>query len=292
MGAEQFHVTPIATRAALRCAVALAVIVISPLAVDAAFIPGGLDYFTTERAGIDPEPFLPGIGYVELEGFPYPGSPDPTALFPLPDIAEVQQALFQVTWFDEHGNQVTSDSEHKVKQVKRVRPGVDPFDTIVRRKADATVGSVGDEQQVPIEIEWLSLRSVDPIDIGLPVFVDLYVGLDDEATQIEGKMKLISESPDGNQGKVDIGKKGETPDDPLDPDFLGLPVVFQVVMIPVGQDPIPDNVVARQRGVHNVFHGKNQSPSGSYVFVPEPSTFLIWSLLAGLGIGLGWRRRK
>jgi len=27
-------------------------------------------------------------------------------------------------------------------------------------------------------------------------------------------------------------------------------------------------------------------------FVPEPSTMLIWSLLAGLGIGMGWRRGK
>jgi len=26
--------------------------------------------------------------------------------------------------------------------------------------------------------------------------------------------------------------------------------------------------------------------------IPEPSTFLIWSLLAGLGIGVGWRRRR
>jgi len=29
----------------------------------------------------------------------------------------------------------------------------------------------------------------------------------------------------------------------------------------------------------------------SFNLVPEPSTLLIWSLLAGLGIGLGWRRR-
>jgi len=28
------------------------------------------------------------------------------------------------------------------------------------------------------------------------------------------------------------------------------------------------------------------------LIIPEPSTFLIWSLLAGLGIGAGWRRRK
>jgi hypothetical protein len=28
------------------------------------------------------------------------------------------------------------------------------------------------------------------------------------------------------------------------------------------------------------------------VVAPEPTTLLIWSLLAGLGVGLGWRRRK
>ncbi|MEO2045059.1 MAG: hypothetical protein ABGX16_00620 [Pirellulales bacterium] len=27
-------------------------------------------------------------------------------------------------------------------------------------------------------------------------------------------------------------------------------------------------------------------------FIPEPTTLLIWSLLAGLGVGLGWLRRK
>jgi hypothetical protein len=29
-----------------------------------------------------------------------------------------------------------------------------------------------------------------------------------------------------------------------------------------------------------------------FVVVPEPTTLLIWSLLAGLGVGLRWRRRK
>ena len=28
------------------------------------------------------------------------------------------------------------------------------------------------------------------------------------------------------------------------------------------------------------------------LIIPEPSAFLIWSLLAGLGIGVGWRRRR
>jgi hypothetical protein len=31
---------------------------------------------------------------------------------------------------------------------------------------------------------------------------------------------------------------------------------------------------------------------GAVAPIPEPSTQLIWSLLAGLGVGLGWRRRK
>jgi len=32
--------------------------------------------------------------------------------------------------------------------------------------------------------------------------------------------------------------------------------------------------------------------TGMFAVVPEPATLLVWSLLAGLGIGLGWRRRR
>jgi len=43
--------------------------------------------------------------------------------------------------------------------------------------------------------------------------------------------------------------------------------------------------------------GATQLEYGTYVqgsagIVPEPTTFLIWSLPAGLGVGLGWRRRR
>ncbi len=34
------------------------------------------------------------------------------------------------------------------------------------------------------------------------------------------------------------------------------------------------------------------SAGNGVVMIPEPATLLVWSLLAGLGIGLGWRRRK
>jgi len=39
-----------------------------------------------------------------------------------------------------------------------------------------------------------------------------------------------------------------------------------------------------------VFHLDMEAAPSSVI--PEPSTLLIWSLLAGLGIGMGWRRRK
>jgi len=76
--------------------------------------------------------------------------------------------LFQSTWLDQHGNEVGFDSRHKVTQVKTPNPGAGPFDTIVRRNADVNISGIGSEEVVPIEIVWLSLKSVDPIDIGQP----------------------------------------------------------------------------------------------------------------------------
>ncbi len=42
-------------------------------------------------------------------------------------------------------------------------------------------------------------------------------------------------------------------------------------------------------GLYGISSPITFSPSG---IVPEPATLLVWSLLAGLGVGLGWRRRK
>jgi len=41
-----------------------------------------------------------------------------------------------------------------------------------------------------------------------------------------------------------------------------------------------------------VFQGAGFSGATLSVVIPEPTTLLVWSLLAGLGVGLGWRRRK
>jgi len=46
-----------------------------------------------------------------------------------------------------------------------------------------------------------------------------------------------------------------------------------------------------------VFTSATTGPQGRFnalqlTYIPEPTTLLIWSLLAGLGVGLGWRRRR
>jgi len=46
----------------------------------------------------------------------------------------------------------------------------------------------------------------------------------------------------------------------------------------------------RMRGVDTIQFETVWSPVS--LVIPEPSTLVVWSLLAGLGIGLGWRRRK
>ncbi len=47
----------------------------------------------------------------------------------------------------------------------------------------------------------------------------------------------------------------------------------------------------------NVYFSNSYSAVGFtidnvFVSIPEPMTLLVWSLLAGLGVGLGWRRRR
>ena len=272
-------------RSPILIALALAAALLMPQAAQAAYIPAGYDYFCTDNGSV----VMPGIGTVQLQGFAWPGASDPTLLFPLPALPPVGEVLFQVTWLDQHGNVVGPDSVHKVTQVITPNPSAGPFDTIVRRKVDASITGVGGETTIPIEIVWLSLKSSAPIDIGLPFLVDAYVGLH-PGGQIEGKAKLVSGLDCGNAGTVDLGLKGVSTDNPADPSFLGLPVTYDVKFIPHDMDPIASNVVYRQDGVQAIFHGDSQSPSGQYTVnkpVPEPSALV----LALSGYGLVFRRR-
>lgn len=249
-------------------------------------IPAGYDYFDTdmEYSGVT----IPGIGHIPLMGFAVPGPPDPMALFPLPEDAKPpttkQLVGFQVTWLDPHGTVVGPESQHKVTQVTEPVWGdvISPFDTVIRRKAGADISGVGGEATIPIEIVWLSLKSTAPIDIGLPSLVDVYVGLN-AGGQIEGKTKLVSTTSLGDAGTISIGIPGVSPSDSADPDFLGLPVTYDVMFIPVGMEPIVGNVVYGIYDQYTVF----QNPGTAIYITPEPATLM----LLGLG-GLMLRKRR
>jgi len=251
-------------------------------------VSGGYDFFLTNMQLS--EVTIPGIGSIPLQGFAVPGPPDPMALFPLPEGAKPpttkQVVGFQVTWHDPHGTVVGPESHHAVTQVVEPVWGdvISPFDTVVRRKADADISGVGGEATIPIEIAWLSLKSANPIDIGLPSLVDVYVGLN-PGGQIEGKTQLVSTTSLGDAGTIGIGIPGLTPIDPANQDFLGLPVTYDVVFIPHGMDPIVDNVVYRIDDITTIF----QNPSlGNYInIIPEPATLLLLTLG-----GLFLRKRK
>jgi len=53
-------------------------------------------------------------------------------------------------------------------------------------------------------------------------------------------------------------------------------------LVRVYDDPLAENQV-RRNFFNDALH---------FQVIPEPTTLLIWSLLAGLGVGLGWRQRK
>ncbi len=277
------------TRAAATIVILITVILLLPLAASAVYISPGYDLFFTDYTSSSV--LIPQIGLVPLEGFAVPGPPDPTQLFPLPPGLTPPTGIvgFRVTWLDPHGTVVGPDSKHKVTQLVEPILGVWPFDTVIERKSAADIAGVGDETTIPIEIVWLSLKSVQPVDLGDPAHtqVDVYAGLH-PGSQIEGKTKLTSTTLAGEAGTIDLGLKGTTSDDPASPDFLGLPVIYDVLFIPHGMDPIPANVIYRQDGVVAMFHGNTMSPSGTYVIVPEPNSLAVVGLAA---VGLLIQRR-
>jgi len=268
-----------------------------PTLLEAASIAPGFDFMLTQNAVVALP--IPGNGTipVSLVSFPYPPGPlgDPTALFPLPILPPSAPPLFQVTWVDEHGNNVGPSSAHKVQQVITPNPLLGPYDTIVQRTDAVPINGMGATATTAIQIRWLSLRSDPSAPVNVPGIglADIYVGLLNTDTQIPGKMKLTSTVSDGSKGLVDIGKLGVTTDDPNDPNFLGLPVKFKVDVIRAGELPIPANVALTITDFPTaIFHGATISNSGVYTIVPEPSSLVLLGM-GGVGIGgLAWRRKK
>jgi hypothetical protein len=266
------QITMLKARFTLTIAVIVAVMFLMPLAVHAVTIVEGFDFWNTTEAEVE----ILGVGMVPLKGLPFP--PD-NPFFPLPPIPIIGGALFLN--LDRHGNEVGPDSRHKVSQI--LRPDVTPFDTIVRRKAGVDISGVGSEADVPIEIVWLSLMSVNPIDIGFGL-VDVYVGLT-PGSQITGRMRLKSDVAEGTAGTVNLGAIGDPIDTPphdfsLDLNALGLPVTYDVIFT----HHSTLNIAHRENGLQSVFHTQ-----GTYA-IPEPSSLLL--LAAGLvGIIVFGRKR-
>jgi len=205
-------------------------------------------------------------------------------------------------------------------------PRVGPFDTdtIVERKLTVNP-TPGNPETVPIELVALSLRSVDPVDIGGTLF-DVEV-IDNPSTSPIGQMTITKDAAaDGGTFNallpVDTLVTFSQVDDrsnqvtvPVQEQFDVQNGVWSLVpraddthnaqwpsggfypgVIPPGLGPLPlppsgsgtqpdlgkfptlEFAVLAQHGV---------LPSQT----PEPATLLIWSMLAGLAFGVGWRRR-
>ena len=253
----------------------MAMVVLLPGVGQAVVIPQGLDFWATDSASVDLSTLGVGLGWVELQGLPFP--PD-NPLFPKPPVLP-GPLPWDVTWLDQHGNVVGPDSMHKVRQV------IIPFDTIVQRNTDINITGVGGTAAASIEILWLSLRSKNPINVG-PYSAYLYVGLNPDATQIVGRMGLTSDVVDGSKGTVDIGKQIPfTPEAPNDPDYLGLPVNWTALAIPDGW-PIDWGHVVYRHDDYSSFHNL----SGGEYLIPLPPTAAL--LGSGLAILLGYGRRR
>lgn len=309
---------PRSTHPFLVAAIALLVSLQAVPEAGAAIISSGYDWFLSEnasfaKAGIDGHPATPGDDPVRLKSFlPSFGAvagPSPAnSLFPSPDPSPVcapgpclvlQPPTLDITWRDQHGNVVNETSAHKVQRVVTLGPfpNRNQFDTIVHRLLD-----VSPPDTVPIEIVYLSLMSVEPVTVtGVPGLFDVYVGLARDPTtglyvdQIDGRMALTCDNPTNClKGPASIGRVDETTDNPSDPDFLGLPVTYDVLFIPADQDPVLGNVVARQTST-SIFHGDRRGPGDPFASgrwdVPGPPALLLLGLGSAILLGARfWRK--
>lgn len=233
-----------------------------------------------------------GTDSVVLESLPY-RNPLSRVLWGEPAAPLPTFVSFRTEWLDPHGSVVGPDSRHRVTQVivpEEVVLG--DFDTVVRRPAGAVTGATGTTTDVPIQIEWLSLKSTAPADVpALPFCAlagcDIYVGFERSVTQDAGMMRLTSGNADGSAGTIDLGLTGDGADDAT----LGLPLNWQAKLMPHGMDPydaLRDGFVFTVDGTPLRF--QQPTPYSTFtVAVPEPESWAL--LVAGLAVLGRWRRR-
>ncbi len=234
-------------------------------------IPGNFDFFVTDPGstnidiGTDPggdNPPLPAGFFGSKAGTPSDPFMQADILLegnpPVMNFEQFPQPMV-IGWVDPHGNTVGPDSIHKVNQV--LVPDNTPYDTVVRRLDDATFNGTSETQNVDIEIVALSLKSVEPIVVTYgaesPVLWDVFVTLDETATQPTGSIDLFSTTFTGSAVSGDVNN-------------FDLPVAYKVIFREAG---FPANEIIVPSGT-----GMGELPPAQFTN-PNPGTF---SFPAGL----------
>ena len=220
-----------------------------------------------------------------LEGYPYPDICGPPNPFPK------NEYHLQITWRDQHGNTVSSDSRHRVTgNVRRIIPSPPyNFDTIVERgtkhgaEPDPALSfqNVGDERMGNITFCWLSLKGCEKKEVrfrdGSTKLFEVFICLSD-TPQVSGRMKFTARDvrDGGGAGLVDLGDSADRAASEFeagnfnffdqDPDALGLPLFYKVVFRDC-EDPdnrfVIDDPDGTQTGVKTTVLWNHDPPEGS-----------------------------
>lgn len=253
---------------------------LTPSASHAVNIPAGYDYMLTGSADVKLDLGGGGAVQVNLISFPYENALA-RALWGKPSYVDPAVASFRTTWYDQHGSVVNPpdpEAHHAVSQVTTTTGG--HFDTVIRRLDPANMAGVGSEDQVGIQIDWLSLKSSAPVNISGYEF-DIYVGVNSALTKETGAMRLRSGTVSGDRGWINLGTGNPG-------DTLGLPLNW------VAQIMFHDTeTLFKQLTGHDTFINHWVDPPDDTVptyEVPEPSSVLAGACLLGLLL-LHLRRR-